>query len=143
MKTFNVSPPILKEDIPAFLSKAGISITPRRIEIAAILLEKIQHLSADHIRRELKTSDMAVSKATVYNTLGLFVARGVIRELIVDGTRTFYDSNPTPHYHFYNSDESTLTDFPSDDAEINNLPRLPAGTVLDSVDLVIRVSRKS
>ena len=80
MKTFNVIPPVAKSDIPNVLLGAGISLTPQRVEIASILLSKIQHLSADHIRKTLKSNNMAVSKATVYNTLGLFVARGIVRE---------------------------------------------------------------
>ncbi len=142
MKTFNVVPPIAKNDIPDVLRRAGISITSQRVEIASILLSKIQHLSADNIRKTLKSNNMAVSKATVYNTLGLFVARGIVRELIVDGVCSFYDSNTKQHHHFYDTDKSELIDFPSDETQIKNLPELPPGTEMDSVDLVIRLRRR-
>ena len=142
MKTFNVIPPVAKSDIPNVLRGAGISITPQRVEIANILLSKTQHLSADHIRKTLKSNNMTVSKATVYNTLGLFVARGVVQELIVDGVCSFYDSNTEPHHHFYDTDKSELIDFPSDDTQIKNLPELPPGTEMDSVDLVVRLRRR-
>ena len=142
MKTFNVIPPVAKSDIPNVLLGAGISLTPQRVEIASILLSKIQHLSADHIRKTLKSNNMAVSKATVYNTLGLFVARGIVRELIVDGVCSFYDSNTKAHHHFYDTDKSELIDFPSDDTQIQNLPELPPGTEMDRVDLVIRLRRQ-
>jgi Fur family iron response transcriptional regulator len=141
MKTFNVVPPVAKNDIPNVLRGAGISLTPQRLEIASILLSKIQHLSADQIRKTLKGNNMTVSRATVYNTLGLFVARGIVRELIVDGECSFYDSNTRPHHHFYDTDKSELIDFPSEDTQIKNLPELPPGTELDSVDLVVRLRR--
>ena len=141
MRTFNVVPPVAKSNIPNVLRGAGIPVTPQRLEIAAILLSKIQHVSADHIMKTLKGNNMAVSRATVYNTLRLFVARGIVRELIVDGVCSFYDSNTRPHHHFYDTDKSKLIDFPSEDTQIKNLPELPPGTELDSVDLVVRLRR--
>ena len=139
MRTFNVVPPVAKSNIPNVLRGAGIPVTPQRLEIAAILLSKIQHVSADHIRETLKGNNMAVSRATVYNTLRLFVARGIVRELIVDGVCSFYDSNTRTHHHFYDTDKSELIDFPSEDTQIKNLPELPPGTELESVDLVVRL----
>lgn len=137
------NPPVNRDNIAAVLQQARISPTPQRLEIATILLERTQHLSAEQVLARLSEADAAVSKATVYNTLGLFAERGLVREVMVDATRVFYDSNTTPHYHFYNVDDGVLTDFPSGAAVIEHLPAPPAGTETDSVDVVIRVRNRT
>jgi Fur family iron response transcriptional regulator len=86
--------------------------------------------------------DHLVSKATVYNTLGLFASSGLIREVIVDPARVFYDSNTGNHHHFYNVDTGELTDIDSDSMEITTLPEMPAGTVAAGVDIIVRVRRE-
>ena len=83
--------------VRALFEKYGILPTPQRLEIAHILLEKPQHLSAEHIIEKLKVADSAVSKATVYNSLNLFSARGLVKEVMVDPVRKFYDSTTHPH----------------------------------------------
>lgn len=143
MDTPNPSPPVPRDDIAAVLQRAHISPTPQRIEIAAILLERTQHLSVEQVLARVRAADTAVSKATVYNTLGLFAERGLVREVMVDATRVFYDSNTTAHYHFYNVDDGVLTDFPATAAMIDDLPAPPTGTTTDSVDVVIRVRNRT
>ena len=132
-------PPILRDEIPATLVRCGISPTPQRIEVAALLLERTQHLSADQVLVRLLENDAPVSKATVYNTLGLFAARGLVREVMVDATKVFYDSNTSPHHHFFNVDDGTLLDVASGEVVINQLPTAPAGTCTEGVDIFIRV----
>lgn len=136
------TPPVSRAAIPALLQAAGISPTPQRVEIAAVMLERTQHLSADQVIARLTRADVAVSKATVYNALGLFAERGIVREVMVDATRVFYDSNTSAHHHFYNVDDGKLTDFPSTEMPISRLPTPPDGTVTDSVDVVIRVRKQ-
>jgi Fur family transcriptional regulator, iron response regulator len=133
--------PIAKNAIPAMLKSHGIQTTAQRVEIAAILLAEKQHLSADQVLTRV-SSGAAVSKATVYNTLGLFAERGLVRQVIVDSTKVFYDSNTEPHYHFYNVDDGTLTDVTADLVPIEHLPSAPAGTVTDGVDIVIRIRKE-
>ena len=135
-------PPVERDDIASVLHAAAITVTPQRVEIAAIVLERYQHLSADQVVTRLNAADASVSKATVYNTLGLFAERGLVREVRLDATRVFYDSNTTPHFHFYNVDDGVLTDFVSDDMLFGRLPAPPDGTSTDSVDVVIRVRNK-
>ena len=132
-------PPIRREDIPATLLRFGISPTPQRVEVAALLLDRTQHLSADQVLARLLENDAPVSKATVYNTLGLFAERGLVREVMVDATKVFYDSNTLPHHHFFNIDDGSLLDVASGEVVIDQLPAAPAGTRTDSVDIVIRV----
>ena len=80
-----------------------------------------------------------VSKATVYNTLGLFTRKGLIREVIVDPSRVFYDPNTCDHHHFYNVDTGELRDIKASELAIETLPELPSGTVADGVDVIIRL----
>ena len=94
--------------IRSVFDKFGILPTPQRLEIAGILLEKPQHLSADQIIERLRRDGSAVSKATVYNTLNLFSEHGLVKEVMVDPIRKFYDSTTHPHHHFYNVDTGEL-----------------------------------
>ena len=120
-------------------SRYGIQPTSQRLEIAEILLEKPQHLSADQILDRLRDNGSRVSKATVYNTLNLFAARGIVKERIVDPERRFYDSNTTDHHHFYNADTGQLTDIPDDAIEFARLPEALQDGHLESIEVVIRV----
>ena len=83
--------------------------------------------------------DSNVSKATVYNTLGLFAAKGLIREVVVDPSRLFYDTNLEPHHHFFHVDSGRLEDVAADQVSIGHLPSLPEGTEIDGVEVIIRV----
>ena len=131
--------PVAKDAIPAILQSHGVQATAQRVEIAAILLAEKQHLSADQVLSRVNSNGAAVSKATVYNTLGLFAERGLVRQVIVDPTKVFYDSNMAPHYHFYNVDDGTLMDVEANLVPIEQLPSAPEGTFADGVDIVIRV----
>ena len=121
------------------LESHGITPTPQRIEIARILLARPQHLSAEQVLSCLKSGDLSVSKATVYNTLGLFAQKGLVREVIVDPSKVFYDSNCSEHHHFYDVDTCTLTDIDAADIDVGGLPDAPEGKTVDRVDVIVRV----
>jgi len=125
--------------IPSVFEEFGILSTPQRLEVAAILLEKPQHLSADQIIERLRLSGSAVSKATVYNTLNLFSERGLVKEVMVDPVRKFYDSTTRPHHHFYNVDTGELADIPDEEINFEALPDLPEGTRGESIEVLIKV----
>lgn len=127
------------DGLQQLFSRHGIQPTPQRVEIARVLLEKPQHLSADHIIDKLRKAGSAVSKATVYNTLNLFSERGLIREVMVDPVRKFYDSTTRAHHHFYNVDSGQLSDIPDDQVRFLDLPELPEGTEHESTEVLIRV----
>ena len=129
------------DHIEELLREHGILPTQQRLLIASVLLERQQHLSADQVMHLVNGEHHLVSKATVYNTLGLFANHGLIREVIVDPARVFYDSNTGSHHHFYNIDTGELTDIDSDSMEITTLPDMPSGTVAAGVDIIIRVRR--
>ena len=126
-------------DILNLFDQTGIMPTPQRLEVADILLSRPQHMSADQIIEQLRANGSRVSKATVYNTLNLFGERGIVREVMVDPVRKFYDSTTRPHHHFYNEDTGELSDIPDDAVEFNGLPDLPDGTEQVGVEVLIRV----
>lgn len=126
-------------EIIELMRQQDVMPTQQRVEIAQILFERLQHLSADQVLARVNHNSSVVSKATVYNTLKLFATRGLIREVIVDPTKVFYDSRNGPHHHFYNVDTGVLTDIDSHDVYIGEIPPLPLGTVAEGVDVIIRV----
>ena len=128
-----------KGDVVELLKAAGINPTQQRIEIAQILFARPQHLSAEQVMTIVNSTGEIVSKATVYNTLGLFADKGLVREVIVDPNKVFYDSNTGAHHHFFNVDTGTLTDIDLADVRVEKLPTLPEGTVADGVDVIIRI----
>ena len=121
------------------LQNAGVSPTQQRMEIAQILFARPQHLSAEQVLNIVNAQGPVVSKATVYNTLGLFARKGLVREVIVDPTKVFYDSNTSEHHHFYNVDTGQLTDINNHELKLENMPLLPDGTEAEGVDVIIRV----
>ena len=124
------------------LTGHGIRPTSQRVRIAALLLSAPQHLSAEQILASLRTAGARISKATVYNTLNLFAAHGLIRPLSVDGSRAWFDSNVDPHYHFHDLENGTLIDVPVPAVEFARLPPPPPGTEFAGIDLVIRLRKK-
>lgn len=131
-----------REAIIGLLREHDVNPTPQRVEIAELLLARPQHVSADQVLQAVNTSGSLVSKATVYNTLGLFAKKGLVREVIVDPSKVVYDSNTFQHHHFYNVDSGELADIALDSLDIGNLPEMPDGTTVDGVDVIIRVRNK-
>ena len=125
------------------LADCGIRPTGQRVRIATLLLSAPQHPSAEQILDSLRASGTRISKATVYNTLNLFAERGLIRQLSVDGSRAWFDSNVDAHYHFHDTTTGALIDVPIPDVEFSRLPAPPAGTEVAGIDIVIRLRRKS
>ena len=94
---------------------------------------------ADEVLARVNREGVETSKATVYNTLKLFLDKGLVREVIVDPTRVFYDSNTLPHHHLFDVENGTLQDIDGADISINGLPPLPPGVTTVGVDVVVRV----
>ena len=139
-----VSPRILsEEEAAARLQEYDILPTQQRLQIARILLTGDQHLSADQVLDLVNAAGNRVSKATVYNTLGLFARKGILREVIVDPSRVFYDTNNGPHHHFYNVNTGELSDIDATRIPVEQLPEAPDGTLVDGVEVVIRVRERS
>ncbi|MGH8604793.1 MAG: Fur family transcriptional regulator [Gammaproteobacteria bacterium] len=130
---------LTQQGIEGQLEEAGVSPTPQRVEIARIMLSQPQHMSAEDVLVALRKAGAAASKATVYNTLRLFAQCGLLRTVIVDPTKVFYDSNTVPHHHFYDVEAGTLTDFRAEEVQLTRLPDLPKGAAMDGVDITVRV----
>lgn len=128
------------DDIVNKLKSSGVSPTSQRVDIAQILFARPQHLSAEQISKMVNAeSSSTVSKATIYNTLGLFAKKGLVKEVIVDPSKVFYDSNTSNHFHFFNTDTGVLTDIPHNAIDFNKLPDLPEGTVSSGLEVIVRI----
>ena len=128
-----------QEEIVRLLRSHRISPTSQRVKIATTLLTRPQHLSADQVLALANQQGRRVSKATVYNTLGLFARKGLIRELIVDSGRAFYDSSTHAHFHFYNPETQQLHDVEDGQFQFSAPEKLPPGTTIDRVEVVVHL----
>jgi len=125
------------------LEQHGIRPTTQRLRIAELLLAQPRHITAEQILGTLRQSPGRVSKATVYNTLKLFVTHGLLRPIHVDPERCVYDSMVTPHHHFQDLETGEMTDIPPDALRIAEMPPLPPGMELAGVEVVIRLRRSA
>jgi Fur family iron response transcriptional regulator len=126
-------------EIVELLRSHDIYPTTQRVIITRLLFEKCAHLSAEDVFRLVNADNRHVSKATVYNTLGLLAEKGVVREVIADPTRIFYDPNTQPHHHFFDVTTGELTDISVDQIQVSSLPPLPPGARLEGVDVIVRL----
>ena len=126
-------------EIAQLLRRHDIYPTRQRIGIASVLFSRGEHLSAEDIFALVNSDSSDVSKATVYNTLSLFVQRGLIREVVADPARIFYDPNTTLHHHFYNTATGKLTDIPIEEVCISALPALPGGMCMEGIEVIVRL----
>ncbi|MEJ2534952.1 MAG: Fur family transcriptional regulator [Gammaproteobacteria bacterium] len=132
----------IREDIAERLVRHGARVTPQRMKLAEIVFAKPQHVSAEQVLKVARAQGVRVSKATVYNTLNLFVECGLVRELVVDRDRVYYDSTVGPHHHFFNVDTGEMIDIPEDAVNLSGMPEMPAGTEADGVEVIIRVRNR-
>jgi len=133
----------LKEQVEERLRSKGVKPTMQRTEIGMLMFASPRHMSADQIISDLRLTGSRVSKATVYNTLNLFSKHGLVREVLVDPERQFYDSKNGPHHHFYNVDTGELIDIALDDLLISRMPELPEDTEANDIEIVVKVRKKT
>ena len=127
----------------AQLRLVGLRPTRQRLALAALLFgEQDRHVSAEELHAEAGKAGVRVSLATVYNTLHQFTDAGMLRELSVDGARTYFDTNLGDHHHFYCEEDGELIDIEGDSISVAGVPLPPAGSKLSRVDVIVRVSRK-
>ena len=126
----------------AILERNGIRPTAQRVRMAELLLAAPRHLTAEQILAALPQVSGRVSKATVYNTLKLFVEQGLARQIHADPERCVYDSTMEPHHHFQNLETGEMTDIRPEDLAFGSMPPLPPGTEVVGVEVVIRLRRK-
>jgi Fur family iron response transcriptional regulator len=126
-------------EITDLLRQHGIQPTSQRVAITQLLFAQGSHMSAEEVFQSVTGKGHQVSKATVYNTLGLLADKGIIREVIADPNRIFYDPNTQPHHHFFDVTSGRLTDISTDQIQVTGLPPLPVGAQLEGVDVIIRL----
>ena len=136
----------MRENVPAFaaekLRAAGLRPTRQRLELAARLFHDTdRHVTAESLHDEVTGAGIKVSLATVYNTLHQFTAAGLLRQVVVDAARGYFDTNIGDHQHFFLEDEGMLIDIPGDEITVAGVPVPPAGLTVDRVDVVVRVRR--
>lgn len=124
-----------------WLSEAGLRPTRQRLTLANLLIGDGQnrHVTAESLHAATAGCDETVSLATVYNTLRAFCDAGLIREVMVDGSKSYFDTRIDDHPHYFWEDTRELTDAPKDQVKIMGLPQAPHGTEITNVDIVIRL----
>ncbi|MFD2676265.1 iron response transcriptional regulator IrrA [Camelimonas lactis] len=127
----------------AELRRAGLRPTRQRVSLGWLLFARgDRHVTAEMLYEEASKARVPVSLATVYNTLHQFTEVGLLREVAVDGSRTYFDTNVGDHHHFFVEGEERLLDIPGSSINISNLPEAPEGMEIARVDVVVRLRPK-
>jgi Fur family iron response transcriptional regulator len=128
-------------DMPKRLREAGLRPTRQRLALAGLLYQQgDRHVTAEQLYDEALRDRIAVSLATVYNCLNQFTRAGLIREVVVDPGRSYFDTNVDRHHHFYHDRTGQLTDIPAETINLGDLPDAPAGTRVASAEVIIRLT---
>ena len=123
------------------LRTAKLRPTRQRLGLARLLFESgDRHVTAEQLHGEAQAAAIRVSLATVYNTLHQFIAAGLLREVVVDPGRSYFDTNVSNHHHFFFEDSGRLQDIAGDHVSVVHLPAPPPGTTIRRVDVVIRIA---
>jgi len=124
------------------LRAAGLRPTRQRMSLAKLLFEGgDRHVTAEQLHQEATASKVRVSLATVYNTLHQFTAAGLLREVVVQPGRSYFDTNTSDHHHFFIEGNGHLEDIPGDSVALAKLPQPPVGTRIERVEVIVRVSK--
>ena len=127
----------------ARLKSCGLRPTRQRLALAELLGGRgPRHVTAEDVFREARDAGIPVSLATVYNTLNQFTQVGLLREIAIDGSRTYFDTNISDHHHFFVEGGDTLMDIPAHDVSVDNLPTPPEGMEISRVEVVVRPRKK-
>ncbi|MEM1047069.1 MAG: iron response transcriptional regulator IrrA, partial [Pseudomonadota bacterium] len=130
----------VNEEIASKLRDHGLRPTRQRTSLAELLFAKgDRHVSAEILHEEAVSADVPVSLATVYNTLHQFTEAGLLREVVVDGAKTYFDTNVTDHHHYFIEGENAVIDIPADNISFSGLPIPPEGMEITRVDVIVRV----
>jgi Fur family transcriptional regulator, iron response regulator len=131
-------------DVKSMLRDVGLRPTRQRMALGWILFAKgDRHLTAEMLYEEATKAKVPVSLATVYNTLHQFTDVGLLRQVAVDGSKTYFDTNTTSHHHFFVEGENALVDIPGAEAIVGQMPQAPEGYDIARIDVVVRLRRKN
>ncbi len=129
-------------DVIDLLRAAGLRPTRQRLALAKMLFDgHDRHVTAERLHADAQAAAIPVSLATVYNTLHQFTDAGLLREIAVDTAKSYFDTNTSDHHHFFFEDSGELDDIEGDAVELAKLPEAPAGTTIDRIDVVVRLSK--
>jgi Fur family transcriptional regulator, iron response regulator len=130
-------------DVKAKLREVGLRPTRQRMALGWILFAKgDRHITAEMLYEEANRAKVPVSLATVYNTLHQFTEVGLLRQVAVDGSKAYFDTNNTEHHHFFIEEKNDLLDIPSSDVVVGKAPVPPEGYEIARIDVVVRLRRK-
>jgi len=134
---------LIEKNIPDVLRVAGLRPTRQRVSLAELLFAKgDRHLTAERLHEEAVGNNVPVSLATVYNTLHQFTEVGLLREVAVEGSKTYFDTNTSNHYHFFCEKDGVLMDIPTDELNVQGLPEPPEGMEVSRIDVLVRLVEK-
>lgn len=131
-------------DLKERLRSAGLRPTRQRVALGWLLFGRgDRHLSAETLFDEAQRARVPVSLATIYNTLNQFTQVGLLREIAIDGSRTYFDTNTSEHHHFFIEGGDGLLDIPAREVSVTNLPEPPEGMEICRVEVVVRLRKKT
>ena len=130
-------------EIATLFDKAGLRQTRQRTHLAKILFQaENRHFTAEQLHKEARTAGGTISLATIYNTLHQFRTAGLLRQVIVEPGKVYFDTNTEPHHHFYIEDDGELLDVERSEIEISTLPEIPKDCAIQETDVIIRLRKK-
>lgn len=130
-------------DVVERLRAAGLRPTRQRLALLRLLTDQgFKHWTAEHVLQQAKAARIRVSLATVYNTLNQFTAAGLLREVVVDAGRSYFDTNISAHHHFFDERTGALADIPGDRVRVSDLPPAPEGAEIARVDVIVRLNSR-
>lgn len=130
-------------DVKAMLRQVGLRPTRQRMALGWILFAKgDRHVTAEMLYEEASRAKVPVSLATVYNTLHQFTDVGLLRQVAVDGSKSYFDTNASEHHHFFVEGEASLVDIPEAEVVVDKMPTAPEGYEIARIDVVVRLRRK-
>ena len=130
-------------EIEKLLDKAELRQTKQRTQLAKMLFQaENRHFTAEQLHKEARTAGGTISLATIYNTLHQFRTAGLLRQVIVEPGKVYFDTNTEPHHHFYIEDDGELLDVERSEIEISALPEIPKDCAIQETDVIIRLRKK-
>ena len=130
-------------EIEKLLDNAELRQTKQRTQLAKMLFQaENRHFTAEQLHKEARTAGGTISLATIYNTLHQFRTAGLLRQVIVEPGKVYFDTNTEPHHHFYIEDDGELLDVERSEIEISTLPEIPKDCAIQETDVIIRLRKK-
>ena len=136
------NPALTRPELRSMLRQSGLRPTRQRMALAEILFTHgNRHISAESLHDEATVQRVPVSLATIYNTLHQFTEAGLLREVAVDGSKTYFDTNTSEHHHFFVEDDNVVMDIPAGQMGVGRVPEPPPGYEISRIDVVVRLRR--